>query len=136
MTGSSGVQTHLGIDPRWSGRVVRMAEGECEVELVLRAEMAADASGLIHGGFIFSAADYCAMCVVNHPNVVLAQAESRFLRPSRVGETLRFVGRVAQASERRPVVQVEASDARGVVFEARFECAIPTRHVLAATSPP
>lgn len=131
MNAESHLLTHRSIDPRWSGGVVHAAQDMCEVELLLLPAMAADPSGLVHGGFIFSAADFCAMCAVNHPNVVLAKAESRFLRPSRVGETLRFIGRVVEPSERKPVVQVEASDAQGIVFEARFQCAIPARHVLA-----
>ena len=135
MSESSEVRTHLGIDPRWSGRVLRVAPGACEVELVLLDEMAADASGLVHGGFVFSAADHCAMCTVNHPNVVLARSELRFLRPSRVGTTLRFAGRIVEPSDRRPVVHVEASDAQGIVFEGQFHCAIPARHVLSATLP-
>lgn len=109
---------------------MRAATNECEVEPVPREEMAADPSGLVHGGFIFSAADYCAMCAVNHPNVALSKAKSRFLRPSRVGKRPRFVGCVVEPSERKPVVPVEASNAQRVAFEASFQCVIPACHVL------
>ena len=52
------------------------------------ARMAADGSGLAHGGFIFGLADYAAMIAVNHPNVVLGAAEVRFLKPVVSGETV------------------------------------------------
>lgn len=50
--------------------------------------MKVDSHGLIHGGFLFGAADYASMLAVNDPNVVLASAEVRFLRPLKSGDTV------------------------------------------------
>jgi acyl-coenzyme A thioesterase PaaI-like protein len=62
--------------------------GNSQVELVTTAQMAADEQGLVHGGFIFGAADYAAMIAVNHPHVVLGASDVKFLKPVRVGETV------------------------------------------------
>ncbi len=74
------INTHEQIDRSLCGEPVSVFEGGSEVRMECTANMAADASGLIHGGFIFGMADYAAMLTVNHPNVVLAGAESRFLK--------------------------------------------------------
>jgi len=43
--------------------------------------MAADARGLVHGGFTFGLADYAAMLAVNEPTVVLASAQTKLITP-------------------------------------------------------
>ena len=69
-----GARTHEAIDPELCGRLVSLAEGTAVVELRTVARMAADAHGLVHGGFVFGLADHAAMLAVNHPNVVLGSA--------------------------------------------------------------
>ncbi len=69
--------------------------------------MAADERGLVHGGFVFGLADYAAMLAVNHPNVVLASAEVRFLKPVVVGERLVAEAWVEETDGRKSRVQVE-----------------------------
>jgi acyl-coenzyme A thioesterase PaaI-like protein len=51
-----------------------VGEGYAVVELKTKENMRADEKNLVHGGFIFSLADYCAMLTVNEPTVVLASA--------------------------------------------------------------
>ncbi|HUL64475.1 MAG TPA: hotdog domain-containing protein [Burkholderiaceae bacterium] len=126
--------THLAIDQRLCGRVRDVGEGRSVVELTLVDEMRADASGLVHGGFVFGAADYAAMVAVNDPNVVLGSAQVRFTRPSRVGETLRFDARVDAAEGRKRTVGVIGRAADGAeVFVGTFICFVLATHVLHAT---
>ena len=80
---SGDARTHLAIDQRFSGEPLEVGGGFARVRLETRSEMAADGQGLIHGGFVFSMADYCAMLAVNEPTVVLASAEMEFLAPAR-----------------------------------------------------
>lgn len=72
------IATHLGIDRSWCGEPMVVTEGAATVRLSTSAAMAADAQGLVHGGFVFGAADYAAMLAVNDPFVVLGAAETRF----------------------------------------------------------
>ena len=58
------------------------------VKLKTNEKMVADEKGLIHGGFIFSVADYSAMLAVNEPTVVLAGANVKFLKPVIVGDEI------------------------------------------------
>jgi len=123
--------THLEIDQRLCGRVLDIGEGSSVVELGLVHEMRADATGLVHGGFIFGAADYAAMVAVNDPNVVLGSAQVRFTRPSRVGDTLRFEARVDTAEGRKRTVAVVGRAADGAeVFIGTYTCFVLDTHVL------
>jgi len=148
ITGGAGtdVRTHLGIDRRLVGEPLAVGEGWARAALATLPEMAADASGLVHGGFVFGLADYAAMLAVNHPLVVLAGAEVRFLKPVAAGERLLAEARLAESTGRRRRVEVEvrrrpedgenaeaAENAENAeaVFSGTFHCAVPDRHVLA-----
>ena len=63
--------------------------------------MAADSTGLTHGGFTFGLADYAAMLAVNHPFVVLGSAQVKFTAPVRTGETMRAEAKVRPSRGRR-----------------------------------
>lgn len=95
-------------------------------------EMAADETGLIHGGFVFGLADHAAMVAVNHPNVVLATAEVRFLKPAIVGDELIAVARVEAEEGRKSTVLVSVLRGTDVLLAGELLCVTPDRHVLAA----
>nr|MDO8085951.1 hotdog domain-containing protein [Candidatus Sigynarchaeum springense] len=123
-------QTHQLIDERYSGSVVELAEGCSTVELVTTREMAVDASGLVHGGFIFSLADHAAMVAINHPNVVLGAATVKFLLPVKAGEKAIATARLARVDGKKQVVAVEVRREGDLVFEGEFTCFVPPKHVL------
>jgi acyl-coenzyme A thioesterase PaaI-like protein len=78
------LKTHLAINQSLCGQLLSTHEGVAVVKLSTTSEMIVDDHHLVHGGFIFGAADYAAMAAVNDPNVVLGSAEVRFLKPSEV----------------------------------------------------
>jgi len=126
-------KTHLRIHPSLTGRVVELTHGHSVLALELTSVMAADAQGLAHGGYLFSAADYGAMLAVNEANVVLASAQVRFLQPSRVGETLRIEAHVVSENGKKREVSVRILNERGgQVFSGNFSCVVPEKHVLTA----
>jgi acyl-coenzyme A thioesterase PaaI-like protein len=125
------VHTHLGIDASLCGAPQRVASGFAEVALVTLPAMAVDAEGLCHGGFVFGLADHAAMLAVNHPNVVLGAASTRFLKPVRVGETVVATATLTAESGRRRMVAVEVHRGDEVVFTGEFTCFVLDRHVLA-----
>jgi acyl-coenzyme A thioesterase PaaI-like protein len=140
-------RTHLALDRRLCGRPVdapAAPAGSARVELTTVAEMAADAVGLVHGGFVFGLADHAAMLAVNDPNVVLGSAAVRFLLPVAVGERLIAEANVAETAGRKHRVLVEvrrlgaaagaaAAGAAGEpVMSGEFVCFTLERHVLAA----
>lgn len=124
------IDTHRSIDPRLVGEPVAIGEGRATVRLVTVPEMAADERGLVHGGFVFGLADYAGMLALNHPNVVLGSAETRFLRPVRVGDVLVAEARHTGDAGKKKLVSVEVRCADAVVVSAELTCFVPARHVL------
>jgi acyl-coenzyme A thioesterase PaaI-like protein len=122
--------THLKIDNRLCGDVVKIEKDLAEVHLVTIPEMAADQEGLVHGGFIFGAADFAAMCAVNEPNVVLGSSECRFLAPSRVGDVIKFEARILEREGTKASVEVIGTSGDRPVFTARFKTVVTKEHVL------
>lgn len=125
------INTHESIDQSLCGELVELGQGTSEVRFECTANMVADASGLIHGGFIFGLADYAAMLSVNHPNVVLGAAETRFLKPSKIGDVLIAKAVDETPDDRKHLVKVTVSCGEEVVFTGSFTCFVTKEHVLA-----
>lgn len=130
MISAMNIATHHSIDRALCGTPLELRPDFSRVELVADPCMAADASGLVHGGFVFSLADYAAMIAVNHPNTVLGSAEVRFLKPVRVGERLIAEAAVEQRIEKKILVRVSVLRDGEAVFSGLFTCFAPQQHVL------
>ena len=128
------IATHKKIDSALCGRPVRLEEGASQVSFLALESMAADDTGLVHGGFIFGLADYAAMICVNHPNVVLGAADVKFLKPVRVNDRL-FANAVLEQSEgKKRIVRVTVGSDDQKVFEGLFTCFVLAQHVLKVQS--
>ena len=125
------ITTHLEIDARLCGEVESLTEGGCRVVMKALPSMRVDASGLIHGGFVFGMADYAAMVAVNHPNVVLGAAETKFLKPVKVGDALTADAQIQERQEKKIFVSVTVMRGAESVFQGLFTCFVLPRHVLA-----
>jgi len=124
------IQTHERINQNLCGEIVKIEVGYVELRLTTLPEMVADEIGLIHGGFIFSAADYAAMLAVNERNVVLVASDCQFLSPVKFHDEVDFVARVRHKEGRKRNVHVEAFVLDIKVFEGEFKTVITDRHVL------
>jgi len=114
---------------------VELGPGRAIVELKTRPEMRADHLGLIHGGFTFGLADYAAMLAVNEANIVLGGAETKFLAPVRLGETMVAEAQVTEKEGKRFVVHCSVSVTTSrKVFEGTFTCFSLGRHILESIS--
>ena len=124
------VKTHEKINNDLTGEIVKMEQGYVEVRLITTPEMLADDIGLIHGGFIFSAADYAAMLAVNEKNVVLVGSECQFLSPVKFHDEVHFMAKVRHKDGRKRNVHVEGHVLDIKVFEGEFKTVITDKHVL------
>jgi acyl-coenzyme A thioesterase PaaI-like protein len=124
------MNTHLKIDEGLCGTVIAQAEGSASVVLETTDVMAADEQGLVHGGFIFGAADYAAMAAVNEPTVVLAGAECRFLAPSRVGDEIIMKANIIENDAKKYKVTVTGYCGDKEVFSGLFKTVVLPKHVL------
>ncbi|MEA3370294.1 MAG: PaaI family thioesterase [Campylobacterota bacterium] len=124
------IKTHEEVNQDLNGEVVKIEEGYVELRLTTTSDMLADSVGLIHGGFIFSAADYAAMLAVNERNVVLVASDCQFLSPVKFHDEVNFVAKVRHKEGRKRNVHVEAYVLDIKVFEGEFKTVITERHVL------
>jgi acyl-coenzyme A thioesterase PaaI-like protein len=123
-------RTHERIARHLCGEPVELGPGRARVALQTAPEMAADARGLVHGGFTFGLADYAAMLAVNEPTVVLASAQTKFLGPVVVGDRVEAEATVDRADGKKRWVKVVVHRAGAPVFEGEFLAVVPDRHLL------
>ncbi len=124
------IKTHERINQELNGEVIKMEVGYVEVRLVTTSEMVADDIGLIHGGFIFSSADYAAMLAVNERNVVLVGSDCQFLSPVKFHDEVNIIAKVRHKEGRKRNVHVEAFVLDIKVFEGEFKTVITEKHIL------
>lgn len=124
------LQTHNLINTYLCGEITKHEKGYVELELETENEMVVDDLGLIHGGFIFGAADFAAMAAVNERNVVLVASECQFLSPVKLGDKVLFKAQVRHQEGRKRNVHVKAYVLDIKVFEGEFMTVITERHVL------
>ena len=128
-------RTHEQIAPHLCGRPVALSAGRARVVLETTREMAADARGLVHGGFTFGLADHAAMLAVNEPTVVLASASMKFLGPVVAGDRVEAEATVTRSEGRKRWVTVVVRRADAPVAEGEFLAVVPDRHILDAGQP-
>lgn len=126
----TALNTHERINTVYSGEILKLESGYAKVILETTEVMRADEVGLVHGGFIFSAADFAAMVAVNEPNVVLASSNCLFLAPVRVGDSVTFEATEHQKEGRKRNVTVRGFVHEIKVFEGEFKTVITERHIL------
>jgi len=126
------IRTHEQIDRRLCGEPVHAANGGSSVQMKTGADMAVDRPGLVHGGFIFGLADHAAMIAVNDPFVVLGGAETRFLKPVKVGDTVLATARTEAVEGKKHSVAVDVTRGDDLVFQGTFTCFVLDKHVLDA----
>lgn len=124
------LSTHKRVNNDLCGEVLVLERGYVETKLRTIPEMLADDIGLIHGGFIFGAADYAAMLAVNEKNVVLVASNCQFLSPVKLHNEVKFVARVRHKEGRKRNVNVEGYVLDIKVFEGEFKTVVTEHHVL------
>jgi acyl-coenzyme A thioesterase PaaI-like protein len=123
------LKTHKKFLPKY-GKLIELKKDYAKVVLETTEEMVVDEYGLIHGGFTFGAADFCAMATVNEPFVVLVRNQSSFLAPVKVGDSVIFESEVLMKDKRKWEVKVIGKIKDIKVFEGTFSCVILDKHVL------
>ena len=124
------LNTHLNIDTSLCGKVTNLEKDYAEVLLCTTQQMTVDAQGLVHGGFVFGAADYAAMSAINDPYVVLGASSSKFIAPVKVGDAVLCKASVVKTKGIKSEVKVEAFVNEKLVFEGDFTTFVLTSHVL------
>jgi acyl-coenzyme A thioesterase PaaI-like protein len=124
------LNTHVKIDTSLCGKVVKLEKDYAEVLLHTTQKMGVDSKGLVHGGFIFSAADFAAMAAVNDPYVVLGASTSKFISPVKVGDAVLFKATLIGQKGKKREVKVDAYIDNQLIYEGTFTTFVLDRHLL------
>ena len=124
------LNTHLKLDNTINGKVIELSQDCAKIEQITKDFMVADEVGLVHGGFTFCAADFCAIAVVNDPNVVLAKSETKFLAPIKLGDTVTFEGKLLKKEDKKSTIEVVATVDEKSVFKGTFHTVTLEKHIL------
>ena len=127
------IDTHRLIDRSLCGEPLSVEEGSSKVALKTTPNMAADEKGLVHGGFLFGAANYAAMIAVNHPHVVLGASDVKFLKPVRSGEMVVANAKIQEVKGKKYWVSVSVTKEEEEVFQGMFTCFVLDSHVLSGS---
>lgn len=123
-------RTHLLLSHALCGEPTIIEQGTATVTLHTTAQMVADPQGLVHGGFVFGAADHAAMLAVNDPNVVLGAADLRFVAPVAVGETVTCIATLTESKGRKHLLTTTCSVGERTVLTGTLTCFVLDKHVL------
>lgn len=124
------LKTHEKTNQDLCGEIEKLEIGYVKLKLVTTHDMVVDSLNLIHGGFIFGAADFAAMAAVNEKNVVLVASECQFLSPVKFGDIVSFIAKVRHKEGRKRNVNVVGYVLDIKVFDGEFKTVVTDRHVL------
>lgn len=123
------LQTHNKIKTNLCGSIVKLEAGYSSTTLLTTKEMSVDELGLVHSGFIFSAADYAAAVAVNEPNVVIIGSRSKFLAPAKVDDLIEFVAKAKFEDSRKREIKVTGHINDIKVYEGLFSAVVLEQHI-------
>ena len=124
------LNTHKKINQALCGKLIEQDKNYAKVKFEATEEMAVDDEGLVHGGFTFGAADFCAMATINHPYVVLVSSKSKFLAPVKIGDIVMFESEVIFDDDKKQEVVVKGKINDIKVYEGVFGTVVLKKHVL------
>lgn len=123
------LQTHQRINGELSGRLVELEKNYAKVHLLTTNEMITDEFGLIHSGFIFSAADYTAAVAINEKNTVIIGSKVSFLAPAKVGDVVEYEAKVKFEDSRKREVSIIGKINDIKVFQGIFYAVVLEKHI-------
>ena len=123
------LKTSPNIKTSLSGTVTELGSNQAKTNFFASEEMASDAEGLIHSGFVFSAASYAAMAAVNETFSVVIGAKIHFFAPTKIGENVEFDARAQFNDSAKREVRVIGKTRDIKVFEGTFQVVVLEDHV-------
>ncbi len=83
-----------------------------------------DKKMLIHYGFIFNSASFCAMAAVNEPNSIIIYSEVKFLSPLELGNEVIFKASAIHGDLKKREIAVEGFLYNIKIFDAVFHIVV------------
>lgn len=104
--------------------ILPLEKGRAEVRFSPTDKMVADDKMLIHFGFIFNSASFCAMAAVNEPNSIIIYSEVKFLAPLELGNEVIFKANAIHNDLKKREISVEGFMYNVKIFDAIFHIVV------------
>lgn len=134
----ANLKTHQKVNKEYCGVLDSLKMGYAKVVLMTNVDMQTGDYDMVHSGFIFSSANYAAMCAINDENTVVVSNKAQFLSPVRVGDELIFEAMVRHKEGKRRSIKVKGYTSGVKILECEFSTVTLERHPLKLqlTEPP
>jgi acyl-coenzyme A thioesterase PaaI-like protein len=121
--------THNRVQTNICGDIIELEKGYSKISFLATELMISDDLGLIHSGFIFSAADYCAAVAVNEQNTVIIASRLKFLAPVKLNDLIIFKAKVKFEDSRKREIKVTGAINDIKVFDGIFQAVVLEKHI-------
>ncbi|MGH1601023.1 PaaI family thioesterase [Campylobacter majalis] len=126
------IKTSTAIKLNFSGVVTELKKSHAKTKLFTIEDMVCDDDGLIHSGFVFSAANYAALASINEQYCVTINARINFLGAIRLGDVVEFEAQAYFDDSRKRDARVIGKVRDIKVFEGTFSLVVLEEHIFLA----
>lgn len=120
----SDIRIYKKISRDLCGEIVELAKNSATVKFNPTPDMISDDNMIIHYGFVFNSASYCAMAAINEPNSIIIYSEVKFLSPLELGNEVTFKANAIHSDLKKREVSVEGFLYNIKIFDAIFHIVV------------
>lgn len=111
------------------GGIVDMKPNYAKTTLMTSNEMVFDDEKLVHGGFIFGAAEWAAHVAINTPHSVTIGAKVNLYAPAKVGDMVEFEAHAYYEESKKREVKVIGTIKEIKIFEGTYQIVVLEEHI-------
>ena len=126
------IKTSPAIKLNLSGAATLIEKNHAKTKFYTNNEMTADSEGLIHTGFILSAANYAALLAINEPFCVTISARINFFGAIKLGDVVEFEAKAHFEESKKREVRVIGKTKDIKIFEGTFQLVTLEEHIFQA----
>lgn len=115
-----------------SGVVTELKKNRAKTKLFTSDEMVCDNEGLVHSGFIISAANYAALAAINEIYAITINSRINLFGPAKIGDVVEFEASAHFDESRKREVRVIGRIKDIKVFEGTFSLVVLEEHIFLA----
>ncbi|MCD8212734.1 MAG: PaaI family thioesterase [Campylobacter sp.] len=126
------IKTSTSIKLNLSGTTTFLEKNRAKTKFYTNEDMIADSEGLIHSGFIFSAANYAALMAINEEFCVTIGARINFFGPLKLGDIVDFEAKAHFDDSKKRYVRVTGHTKGIKIFEGTYQLVMLEEHIFKA----
>ena len=119
----------ISINSTLCGGIINMKPNYAKTALVTSDEMVFDDEKLIHGGFIFGAAEWAAHVAINTQYSVTISDKVNLYAPAKVGDLIEFEAQAYFEESKKREIKVVGTIKDIKVFEGTYQVVILEEHI-------